>query len=31
MVVDTARPAAGPPERRYLWTDDSSSILPVLK
>ncbi len=31
MVVDTARPAAGPPAQRYLWTDDSSSILPVLK
>lgn len=32
MLVDTGRAWAGPrPERRFLWTDDASSILPVLK
>ncbi len=31
MIVDTARPSAARPEQRYLWTDDSSSILPVLR
>lgn len=31
MIADPARPATAGPERRYLWTDDSSSILPVLK
>lgn len=31
MIVDTARPARRHPDRRYLWTDDASSILPVLK
>lgn len=32
MLVDTGRAWAGPlPGRRLLWTDDASSILPVLK
>jgi spermidine synthase len=32
MIVDTGRPWGGSaPERRFLWTDDANSILPVLK
>ncbi|MCS7043118.1 MAG: fused MFS/spermidine synthase [Bryobacteraceae bacterium] len=31
MVVDTARPASAPADRRYLWTDDENSILRVLR
>lgn len=32
MLVDTGRAwAGGRPERRFLWTDEANSILPVLK
>jgi spermidine synthase len=32
MLVDTGRAWAGSrPQRRFLWTDDANSILPVLK
>lgn len=31
MVAETARPASGRPDERYLWTDEKNSILQVLR